>query len=106
MRADQQVEGNGGVAALHLRDARLARVDHPRERRLAQVPLLPAQPEAVGQTQAQLDVRALLVRQAEELLCGAEPPTLRFQPLALALTHHRIPSTVSGMPPTLPPASA
>src|SRR5206468_10539395 len=48
-RADQQVDGNGGITALHLRDARLARTEQLRELRLAQLPLLPAKPQAVRQ---------------------------------------------------------
>src|SRR5207247_9762551 len=78
--------GNGGITALHLRDARLARTEQLRELRLAQLPLLPAKPQAVRQPPPQLHVRGLVIREAEELLRGSEPPALRFQSFLLAPT--------------------
>src|SRR2546425_784612 len=61
-RADQKVDGHGRIAAFHLRDAGLARMEKLREVCLAHIPLLPALPEAVRQTQAQFDVGSFFIR--------------------------------------------
>ncbi len=91
-RSDQEVQRHGGIASLHLGDARLARLEAPGEVSLRETPAPPPFAQACGQSRLEIDIRSLLGAQAQKFLGSPDLPALCLQPPSLVFTHGRTPS--------------
>ena len=88
-RSDQEVEGHGRVAGLHLRDAGLAGPQLLRQLDLRQLQRLTPLAQPAAERELELDETGLLRRQAEKLRGRADLPAPLRQLLSLYLIHRR-----------------
>ncbi len=87
-RPDQEVEGHGRVAGLHLGDAGLAGLEPLRQIDLRQLQRFAPLAQSAAERELEFDEAGLLRRQAEKLRGAADLPALALQPLSLRLIHH------------------
>jgi len=83
--ADEEVDGHAWVAGFHFGDAGLAGADEVGDFGLGVADALSALPQQCGEGELKLDVLSFLVGEAEEVLCGAESPTLGLEPTSFRL---------------------
>ncbi len=86
-RTDQEVEGHGGVAGLHLGDTGLTGLEPVRQVDLRQLQHFAPLAQPAAERELELDEAGLLVREAEKLRGAADLPALALQPLPLRLIH-------------------